>query len=92
MVEKLKKLKKEIEEGASFKLKAIINSDDPGVSQNGGKYTITKDSPFIKEFKEVVFSLDVRIKFLSHSNLLLDIILFNYINIKGKGREFHHIF
>ncbi|CAL2079833.1 peptidylprolyl isomerase [Tenacibaculum sp. 190524A02b] len=59
VLEKLKKLKKEIEEGASIKLKAIINSDDPGVSQNGGKYTITKDSPFIKEFKEVVFSLDV---------------------------------
>ena len=40
-------------------MKAIINSDDPGVTQNGGRYTITKNSPFIKEFKETAFSLDI---------------------------------
>lgn len=40
-------------------MKAIINSDDPGVTSNGGKYEVTKDSPFIKEFKEMAFSLDV---------------------------------
>lgn len=58
VVEKLNKLREEIKNGASFKLKAIINSDDPAVAQNGGKYTITKDSPFIKEFKETAFSLE----------------------------------
>lgn len=56
---KLTELKKQIEEGANFKMKAIINSDDPGVTQNGGKYEVTKESPFIKEFKEMAFSLDV---------------------------------
>ena len=55
----LKEIKKEIEEGSSIKMKAIINSDDPGVVSNGGKYEVTKDSPFIKEFKEMAFSLDV---------------------------------
>lgn len=59
IVAKLNEIKKEIEEGASFKIKAIINSDDPGVTSNGGRYEITKDSPFIKEFKEMVFSLDI---------------------------------
>ena len=59
IVNKLTQIKKEIEEGASFKMKAIINSNDPGVTQNGGKYSINKDSPFIKEFKETAFSLDV---------------------------------
>ena len=59
IVNKLNQIKKEIEEGASFRMKAIINSDDPGVTQNGGKYTVTKNSNFIKEFKEVAFSLDV---------------------------------
>ena len=59
IVTKLKVLKKEIEEGASFKMKAIINSNDPGVTQNGGKYSIDKKSSFIKEFKEAAFSLDV---------------------------------
>lgn len=59
IVAKLLQIKKEIEEGASIRMKAIINSDDPGVTQNGGRYTITKASPFIKEFKEMAFSLDV---------------------------------
>lgn len=56
---KLNELKTQIEEGANFKMKAIINSDDPGVTSNGGKYEITKESPFIKEFKEMAFSLDL---------------------------------
>lgn len=59
IVTKLTEIKKQIEEGASFKMKAIINSDDPGVTQNGGRYEVTKDSPFIKEFKEMAFSLDI---------------------------------
>lgn len=59
IVDKLTELKKEIEDGASFKMKAIINSDDPGVTNNGGRYEVTKESQFIKEFKEMAFSLDV---------------------------------
>ena len=59
ILNKLNQLKKEIEEGSSFKMKAIINSNDPGVTDNGGRYTIDKNSTFIKEFKEVAFSLDV---------------------------------
>jgi len=59
VVAKLLEIKKQVEDGSSFKLKAIINSDDPSVSQNGGNMgDLTKDSPFIKEFKEVAFSLD----------------------------------
>ena len=56
---KLNQIKKEIEEGASFRMKAIINSDDPGVTQNGGKYPVTKESNFIKEFKEMAFTLEI---------------------------------
>lgn len=62
VINKLNEIRKEIEDGFSFNLKAIINSDDPAVSGNGegagGKYTITRQSGFIKEFKEVAFSLD----------------------------------
>jgi peptidyl-prolyl cis-trans isomerase SurA len=62
VIAKLNEIKNEIEDGFSFRLKAIINSDDPAVSGNGpgagGKYTITRESGFIKEFKEVAFSLD----------------------------------
>ncbi len=59
ILKKLQEIRKQLEDGASFKMKAIINSDDPGVTQNGGQYTITKESPFIKEFKEMAFSLDL---------------------------------
>jgi peptidyl-prolyl cis-trans isomerase SurA len=59
IVAELTKIKKEIEEGASIRMKAIINSEDPAVTDNGGKYEITKESPFIKEFKETVFSLEI---------------------------------
>jgi len=59
VVKKLFKIKKEIEEGASIRMKAILNSEDPAVVNNGGKYTITKESNFIKKFKEVAFSLDI---------------------------------
>lgn len=60
IINKLSQLKKEIEEGASFKMKAIINSDDPTVTNNGGNLgEITKETQFIKEFKEVAFSLDL---------------------------------
>jgi peptidyl-prolyl cis-trans isomerase SurA len=59
VIAKLTEIKKQIEEGASFKMKAIINSTDPGVTQNGGRYTVTKQSNFIKEFKEMAFTLDI---------------------------------
>ncbi|MGJ8744546.1 peptidylprolyl isomerase [Polaribacter sp.] len=59
ILNKLNEIKKEIEDGASIRMKAIINSDDPGVTQNGGKYPVTKESNFIKEFKEMAFTLDI---------------------------------
>ena len=59
VINKLNELKKEIEEGSNFRMKAIINSDDPGVTTNGGEYSVTKESAFIKEFKEMAFTLDV---------------------------------
>jgi len=59
VIAKLTEIKKQIEDGSSFKMKAIINSDDPGVTSNGGQYSVTKESAFIKEFKEMAFTLDV---------------------------------
>ena len=59
IIEKLNEIKTQIEEGANFKMKAIINSDDPGVTSNVGQYEVTKESQFIREFKEMAFSLDI---------------------------------
>lgn len=60
--DKLTKLKQEIEDGSSMNMKAILYSDDPAASGSGagagGLYTISRESPFVKEFKEVAFSLD----------------------------------
>ena len=63
VVDKLKKIKSDIEAGSSMNMKAILHSDDPSASGkgpgSGGAYTITRESGFIKEFKEVAFSLDL---------------------------------
>lgn len=58
VINKLNEIKKELENGDSMPLKALVNSNDPGVTDNKGAYTITRESPFVKEFKEAAFSLD----------------------------------
>lgn len=58
-LEKLKKIRTDvIEGGASFAIKQTLYSDDPGKSQNGGIYRISKKSQFVKEFKDVAFSTE----------------------------------
>jgi peptidyl-prolyl cis-trans isomerase SurA len=90
IVTKLTEIKKQIEEGASFKMKAIINSDDPSVTQNGGTFTVTKESGLVKEFKEMAFSLDIgqiskpfKSDFGYHIMQLLE--------VKGNARVVSHI-
>lgn len=57
VIDKLKEFKKEIQEGASFFSKAVLYSQDPGSRSNGGFYKMTRKTPFVKEFKDVAFSL-----------------------------------
>lgn len=57
VIDRLKEFKKEVEDGASFATKAVLYSQDPGSSSNGGYYKMTRKTPFVKEFKEVAFSL-----------------------------------
>ncbi|UMB54393.1 peptidylprolyl isomerase [Lutibacter sp. A64] len=94
VIDKLNAIKKDVEDGYSFRLKAIINSDDPAVSGNGpgagGLYTITRESNFIKEFKEVAFSLDEgEISEPFESGFGFHIILVE--KIKGQERDVRHI-
>ncbi len=62
VIDKLNKIKKDVEAGSNMNMKAVLYSDDPAASGNGmgagGAYTITRESGFVKEFKEVAFSLD----------------------------------
>lgn len=49
-----------IDNGASFTTKAVLYTEDPGSKSNGGKYTLNRSQPnSAKEFREVVFSLEV---------------------------------
>lgn len=57
VIDKLKEFKKEVQEGSSFATKAVLYSQDPGSSSNGGFYKMNKKTPFVKEFKDVAFSL-----------------------------------
>lgn len=58
VIEKLSEIRKDVMNGSSMRMKAVLYSEDPGVTQNGGQYTMTRESQFVKEFKEVAFSLD----------------------------------
>ncbi|WKL43147.1 MULTISPECIES: peptidylprolyl isomerase [unclassified Flavobacterium] len=57
VIDKLNGFKKEIEEGSSFSTKAVLYSQDPGSRSNGGFYKMNRKTPFVKEFKDVAFSL-----------------------------------
>ena len=57
VVNKLKEIKKEVQEGASFKTRAVIYTDDRASAASGGFYKINKKTPFVKEFKDVAYSL-----------------------------------
>ncbi len=58
VIDKLLGFKKEIKEGASFFSKAVLYSEDPGSRPKGGFYNMTRKTPFVKEFKDVAFSLE----------------------------------
>lgn len=57
VIDKLKEFKKEVLAGASFFSRAVLYSQDPGSRSNGGFYKMNRKTPFVKEFKDVAFSL-----------------------------------
>ncbi|MCF8322750.1 MAG: peptidylprolyl isomerase [Flavobacterium sp.] len=57
VIDKLNEFKKEIQAGSSFATKAVLYSQDPGSRATGGYYKMNRKTPFVKEFKDVAFSL-----------------------------------
>nr|WP_244156194.1 peptidylprolyl isomerase [Maribacter ulvicola] len=58
VIDKLNQIKADVDDNdASFSVKAILYSQDPGSKSKGGFYSITKDTGFDKKFKDVAFSL-----------------------------------
>lgn len=58
VINQLKEIRQDVlENDASFKVKAILYTQDAASRANGGMYSITKETQFVKEFKDVAFSL-----------------------------------
>jgi peptidyl-prolyl cis-trans isomerase SurA len=57
VINKLKEIKSEVLAGSSFKTRAVIYTDDRGSASSGGYYKINRKTSFVKEFKDVAFSL-----------------------------------
>ncbi|NHN27691.1 peptidylprolyl isomerase [Flavobacterium jejuense] len=58
VIDKLLQIRKEVLEGSSFFSKAVLFSEDEASIGNGGFYKMNRKTPFVKEFKDVAFSLD----------------------------------
>lgn len=98
LIDKLNKIKSDIEDGgSSFRMKAILFSQDPSVTRGkagegqGGLYAgITKETQFVKEFKDAAFSLEEgEISEPFKSQFGHHIVKVN--KIKGKSRDVSHI-
>lgn len=56
-IDELLSIKERIENGRSFSAMAIIKSEDPGSSRNGGLYEGIRRGQFVKEFEAVAFNM-----------------------------------
>lgn len=91
VIDRLNQIRTEvIEEGASFRTRAVIYSDDRGSASNGGFYKINRKTQFVKEFKDVAFSLNEgEISKPFETEFGYHIILVE--KIKGQELELRHI-
>jgi peptidyl-prolyl cis-trans isomerase SurA len=58
IIDRLNEMRADVlENGASFATKAVLYSDDTSSRSSGGKVSLTRKDPFVKEFKDAAFSL-----------------------------------
>lgn len=90
VIDRLNSIRKDVLEGSSFATKAVLYSQDPGSSSNGGYYKMTRKTPFVKEFKDVAFSLaEGEISEPFETTFGYHIIMID--KIKGQEVELRHI-
>jgi peptidyl-prolyl cis-trans isomerase SurA len=59
VIDKLNEIRNDVLfNGATFRTRAVLYSQDPGSRSNGGYYKMNRKTPFVKEFKDVAFSLN----------------------------------
>jgi peptidyl-prolyl cis-trans isomerase SurA len=90
VIEKLKEIRQDVLNGSSFFSKAVLFSEDPGSSSTGGFYKMNRKTAFVKEFKDVAFSLaEGEISEPFETEFGYHIILVE--KIKGQEVELRHI-
>ncbi|SMP36928.1 periplasmic chaperone for outer membrane proteins SurA [Flavobacterium hercynium] len=90
VIDRLNGIRADVLEGSSFATKAVLYSQDPGSAPNGGFYKMTRKTPFVKEFKDVAFSLaEGEISEPFETNFGYHIIMVD--KIKGQEVELRHI-
>lgn len=90
VIDKLKLIRQEVLAGASFKTRAVIYTDDKASSSTGGFYKINRKTGFVKEFKDVAFSLqEGEISEPFETEFGFHIIMLE--KIKGQDLELRHI-
>ncbi|NEV93838.1 peptidylprolyl isomerase [Psychroflexus sp. YR1-1] len=57
VIDKLNSFRDDVLAGGSFATKAVLYSEDRGSRSSGGKITLTRNDPYVKEFKDAAFSL-----------------------------------
>lgn len=58
VIDRLKQIKKDVQDGSSFYSKAVLYSEDRGSGSAGGFIPVTRKSQLVKEFKDTAFSTD----------------------------------
>ncbi len=79
-----------VNNGDSFATKAVLYSQDPGSSTKGGKISLKRSDAFVKEFKDVAFSLlegEISEPFESEFGFHLMIV----DKVRGQSRDVRHI-
>ena len=90
VIEKLEEIRQDVLNGSSFFSKAVLFSEDPGSSSNGGYYKMNRKTAFVKEFKDVAFSLaEGEISQPFETEFGFHIIMVD--KIKGQEVELRHI-
>lgn len=91
VIDKLNAIRSDVlDDGASFKTKAILYTEDESSRSKGGFYSITKETGFVKEFKDVAFSLqEGEVSEPFESTFGYHIILLE--KVRGQERDVRHI-
>jgi peptidyl-prolyl cis-trans isomerase SurA len=91
VIDKLNEFKKEVQAGeSSFATKAVLYSQDPGSRATGGYYKMNKKTQFVKEFKDVAFSLQEG-EISAPFETIFGFHIIYVEKIKGQDRELRHI-